>query len=102
MTRSAPMIPPLTTRMVGVMKLLSKAYFTKKTTPRNKARPPIQAKSFTPRIDSQFIGVAGAGRVMGAIGSGGGEVGGGGAGGDGNGPVTLFDVMAGACGMTPR
>src|SRR5437764_1461693 len=51
MTRSAPMIPPLTTRMAGVMKLFSKAYFTKKTTPRNKARPPIQAKSFTPRIE---------------------------------------------------
>src|SRR3981081_697205 len=44
---------PAETRMTGVIKLFSKAYLTKKTTPRKKASPPIQANSFTPTIDSQ-------------------------------------------------
>src|SRR5438309_238489 len=56
-------IVPITTRMTGVIRLLSKAYLTKKTVPRKKAKPPIQANSFTPRIDSRlaFEGVGGGG-----------------------------------------
>src|SRR4051812_34397526 len=45
---------PIAIRIPGVMRLLSNAYLTKKTTPRKNAKPPIQAKSLTPRSDSQF------------------------------------------------
>src|SRR6266700_2597343 len=41
--------------MRGVMRLFSNEYFTRKTTPRNRTKPPIQAKSFTPMNASQSI-----------------------------------------------
>src|SRR6266404_4790775 len=56
---SAPMITPAMIRIAGVIQLLSNAYLTKKTTPRKNANPPIHAKSFTPRIDSQLNGCCG-------------------------------------------
>src|SRR3954467_7949924 len=71
-TSRRPTIAPITIRIVGVIRLLSKAYLTKKTVPRKKANPPIHANSFTPRTDSRFIfeGGAGAGGA-GAAGTGG-------------------------------
>src|ERR1700730_3861373 len=69
MINSVPVIAPATIRIRGVIRLLSKAYLTKKTTPRNSANPPIHAKSFTPRIDSQLIAggdVVAIGGVLGA------------------------------------
>src|SRR2546423_2265730 len=53
------MIAPAMVRIAGVIQLFSNAYFTKKTTPRKSANPPIQANSFTPRIDSQLNGRCG-------------------------------------------
>ncbi len=44
------------TRIAGVMRLFSKEYFTRNTTPRKRTKPPIQAKSFTPKKASQSIG----------------------------------------------
>src|ERR1700732_374051 len=55
MINSVPMIAPATIRISGVIRLLSNAYLTKKTTQRNSANPPIQANNFTPRMDSQLI-----------------------------------------------
>src|SRR5436190_22526216 len=61
------------TCMGGVMRCFSNAYFTKKTTARNRMKPPIQAKSFTPKNFSQLIcAAAGAGPGIGCRG----EVGG--------------------------
>ncbi len=66
------MIAPSTMRMEGVMRLFSKEYFTRKTTPRKRTNPPSQAKSFTPRKPSQSIGgfAAGRGAGVGATGVG--------------------------------
>ena len=44
--------------MAGVIRLFSKEYFTRKTIPRKRTKPPIQAKSLTPRNASQSIGFA--------------------------------------------
>src|SRR3982074_1521006 len=57
--------------MAGVMRSFSKEYFTRKTIPRKRTKPPIQAKSFTPKNASQSIGGGGGG----AAGSGGGTPG---------------------------
>ena len=54
------MSAPITTRMKGVIRLFSNEYFTMKTTPRKRTKPPIQAKSFTPRNASQSIAGFGA------------------------------------------
>src|SRR5260370_41217829 len=74
MIRAVPLAAPVTIRIDGVIQLFSNAYFTKNTTPRNSARPPIHAKSFTPRIDSQLIasrwgdsGIFGGGGVGGGL-----------------------------------
>src|SRR4051794_37298218 len=62
--------------MTGVIRLFSNAYLTKKTVPRKKAKPPIQANSFTPRTDSRLILEAGVGGlVVGAEETGGGTFG---------------------------
>ena len=53
------------------MRLFSKEYFTRKTMPRKRTKPPIQAKSFTPRNASQSIAGSGWLRRR-AVGSGGG------------------------------
>src|ERR1700674_4067790 len=66
--RPIPRTVPIATRMAGVMRLFSKEYFTRKTIPRKRTKPPIQAKSFTPKNASQSIG----GRGGGAAGFGGG------------------------------
>src|SRR2546428_12180524 len=61
----------MATRRCGPIQLFSKEYFTKNATPRNRARPPTQAKSFTPRKFSQFIaGTGGLGGAVSKIGSG--------------------------------
>src|SRR4051812_28469835 len=49
------MSAPMTMRMDGVMRLLSNEYLTRKTTPRKKTKPPLQAKNFTPMKASQSI-----------------------------------------------
>src|ERR1700704_2377914 len=77
-----PSAVPIATRIVGVMRLFSKEYFTRNTIPRKRTNPPIQAKSFTPKNASQSNGLAGGGGIGG--GAGGGrtcETGGGGGGG---------------------
>src|SRR5205085_8596700 len=86
--RPRPSTVPIATRMAGVMRLLSKEYFTRKTIPRKRTNPPIQAKSFTPRNASQSIGfggggggAVGAGWTLGIGGTGGGCADGGGGGG---------------------
>src|ERR1700730_3824618 len=66
--------PPAKIRIPGVIRLLSKAYLTKKTTPRKKAKPPIHANNFTPRMDSQLIEGTNAGSET--VGGGEGVVGG--------------------------
>src|SRR5687767_2285825 len=81
MMRPRPSTVPIATRMAGVMRLFSNEYFTRKTMPRKRTKPPIQAKSFTPRNASQSIGFAGGGG--GAGGRRGGGTGGGGGGGGG-------------------
>src|SRR5207247_6121282 len=45
----------MATRSSGEMRLCSKEYFTKNATPRNRASPPIHAKSFAPMNCSQLI-----------------------------------------------
>jgi hypothetical protein len=42
-----------------VIRLFSKEYLTRKTTPRKRANPPSQANNFTPMNASQLNGVAG-------------------------------------------
>src|ERR1044071_8864234 len=68
--RPRPTAVPITTRIPGVMRLFSKEYFTRKTIPRKRTKPPIHAKSLIPRNASQSI----AGRAGG--GGGGGSIGG--------------------------
>src|SRR5436190_8958994 len=63
---------PIATRIAGVIKLFSKEYFTRKTIPRKRTNPPIQAKSFTPKNASQSNGFAGGGGATGGGGGGGG------------------------------
>src|SRR5450755_1986021 len=73
------MSAPRITRIVGVSRLFSKEYFTRKTTPRKRTKPPIQAKSLTPRKLSQSIAARGLGTgfgIGGAATTGGGVVGG--------------------------
>src|SRR6476619_5715906 len=74
-----PTTVPMTTRIAGVMILLSKEDFTRNTIPRKRTNPPIQAKSFTPKNASQSNGFAGTG------GGGGGAAGSRGSAGDGAG-----------------
>src|SRR5690242_17125340 len=52
-------------RIAGVIQLFSNAYLTKKTMPRKSANPPIHAKSFTPRRDSQLNAGCGFGATVG-------------------------------------
>jgi len=59
--RAIPTTVPIATRIAGVMRLFSKEYFTRKTIPRNRTKPPIQAKSFTPKNASQSNGFGGGG-----------------------------------------
>src|ERR1041384_3190735 len=54
-----PARKPIATRNSGGTKLLSNEYLTKNATPRNSARPPTHAKSFTPKNFSQLISAAG-------------------------------------------
>ena len=79
--RARPITAPSTTRIAGVMRLFWKEYFTRKTTPRKRTKPPSQANSFTPRKASQSIagradlatgGLTSGGGVGATIGSGGG------------------------------
>ena len=65
--RAIPTAVPITTRMAGVMRLFSKEYFTRKTIPRKRTKPPIQAKSFTPKKASQSKGFGGGGGTGGGI-----------------------------------
>src|SRR2546423_10771769 len=67
MTRPRPTTVPMATRIAGVMKLFSKEYFTRKTIPRKRTNPPIQAKSFTPKNASQSKGFGGGGGTGGGI-----------------------------------
>src|SRR5215212_2180999 len=73
--RPSPRTVPMATRMAGVMRLFWKVYFTRNTIPRKRTKPPIQAKSFTPRNASQSIGCRGGGG--GTSGGGNGDGGGG-------------------------
>src|SRR5437773_5252840 len=68
----SPMTVPMTTRIAGVMRLLSKEYFTRNTIPRKRTNPPIHAKSFTPKNASQSNGFDGTGGGGGIVGGGGG------------------------------
>src|SRR5271169_2638962 len=54
-SRPTPRTYPIATRISGLTKLLSKEYFTKNARPRNSAKPPIHANSFTPMNCSQLI-----------------------------------------------
>ena len=82
--RAIPTAVPITTRMAGVMRLFSKEYFTRNTIPRKRTKPPIQAKSFTPKKASQSKGFGGGGGTGGGIcGDGGGGGGRGGSNGGG-------------------
>src|SRR5690242_7528451 len=56
-----PTAPLRMIRITGVIRLFSNAYLTKKTTPRKKAKPPIQANNLTPTKDSQLMGGTGTG-----------------------------------------
>src|SRR5947209_17649249 len=69
--RTSPMTVPITTRIAGVMRLFSNEYFTRKTIPRKRTKPPIQANNFTPKKASQSNGFEGTGGGRG-IGGGGG------------------------------
>src|SRR6202050_1004531 len=60
-SKPRPARNPIVTRRTGGTRLLSKEYFTKNTTPRNSASPPIHAKPFTPTNSSQLIFRAGRG-----------------------------------------
>src|SRR4029077_6722396 len=95
--RPTPTTVPIITRIPGVMRLFSKEYFTRKTIPRKRTKPPIHAKSLIPRNASQSIAArAGRGGGGGSIGGGSptgfrgktGEIGGRGGGGRGGGTVT--------------
>src|SRR2546423_7945519 len=55
MTSAMPVRNPIATRSSGGIRLCSNEYFTKKATPRNKAKPPIQANIFAPMNCSQSI-----------------------------------------------
>src|SRR5436190_12158766 len=83
----------MATRIAGVIRLLSKEYFTRNTIPRKRTNPPIQAKSLTPKNASQSNGFDGTG-------------GGGGGGGDTRGGTSRNggggDGGAGAGGGAPR
>ena len=60
-------------RNSGEMRLLSNEYLTKNATPRKSAKPPIQAKPFTPMNCSQLMaGLA----LNGGVGAGSGKIGG--------------------------
>src|SRR5438477_7077224 len=50
-----PTSPPEKIRIRGPTRLFSNAYFTKNTTPRKSARPPIHANNLTPTNDSQLM-----------------------------------------------
>src|SRR5438067_3527760 len=66
--RPIPRTVPIATRMAGVMRLFSKEYFTRNTIPRKRTKPPIQAKSLTPKNASQSIGGrGGAGGLAGGV-----------------------------------
>src|SRR5437588_4569895 len=54
--RPIPRTVPIATRIAGVMRLFSKEYFTRNTIPRKRTKPPIQAKSLTPKNASQSMG----------------------------------------------
>jgi len=54
--RPEPITAPMTMRIAGVMRLFSNEYFTRKTTPRKRAKPPTQEKSFTPMNASHSMG----------------------------------------------
>src|SRR3954471_9783686 len=82
--RTRPITVPIRTRIAGVMRLFSNEYFTRKTIPRKRTNPPIQAKSFTPKNASQSNGF---------VGGGGGTRGGGGGGGG------TSSRAAGTCGI---
>src|SRR3954471_4743702 len=99
--RPRPATVPIAIRMAGVIRLLSKEYFTRKTIPRKRTNPPIQAKSFTPKNASQSNGFAGTGGGgggrAGATGGGGGWTrGGGGGGAPGGGGCAYFTSGGGA------
>src|ERR1041385_2999463 len=87
--RTSPMNVPITTRIAGVIRLLSNEYLTRNTIPRKRTKPPIHAKSFTPKNASQSNGLDGTGGGGGMGGGGGGsgvtglDGGGGGIGGGG-------------------
>src|SRR3954469_18700106 len=72
-TRPRPRTVPINTRIAGVIRLFSNEYFTRKTIPRKRTKPPIQANNFTPKNASQSNGLAGTGGgIGGATGGGGG------------------------------
>src|ERR1051325_7279489 len=93
-----PITVPITTRIAGVMRLFSKEYFTRNTIPRKRTKPPIQAKSFTPKNASQSNGLGGGGG--GVIVGGGGTIGGGADGGGGFGNGGAIGVSFGSAGGT--
>src|SRR5437879_5880930 len=70
-----PVTNPSATRTSGGTRLCSKEYLTKKIIPRNSARPPTHANSFTPRNFSQSTTRGGGGGSLGSIGSGDGGIG---------------------------
>src|SRR2546423_6634568 len=91
--RMSPMTVPMRTRIAGVMRLLSKEYFTRNTIPRKRTNPPIHAKSFTPKNASQsngFDGTGGGGGIAGGRGGPGGTR----FGGAGGGPLTFGSPRA--------
>src|SRR5204863_6048819 len=100
MMRARPTTVPIITRMAGVIRLFSKEYFTRKTIPRKRTKPPIHAKSLTPKNASQSIGFETRGT----------RVGGGGMGGNGGGTLGATAGRAGSgttdgvatCGGTAR
>src|SRR3954452_14965178 len=100
--RATPTTVPIKTRMAGVIRLFSKEYFTRKTMPRKRTKPPIQANNFTPKNASQSKGFAGTGGGGAAGGGGAGGLGGGGGGGGDAAKAGWATTTGADCGATGR
>src|SRR3954462_12729389 len=97
--RATPTTVPIKTRMAGVIRLFSNEYFTRKTIPRKRTKPPIQANNFTPKRASQSKGLEG---TAGGRGMGGGAASGGRSGGGGGGGTAVWITTSGGAACADR
>src|SRR2546423_1665650 len=96
MRRPTPARKLKAARSSGEIRLFSKEYLTKKATPRNNARPPIQAKSLTPMNCSQLIVEIASGARFAAVSDSGSYAGAQGIGGGAGNGGTIGSVASGA------